>query len=217
MFPLLQRIGRGFLSRFEGQPRSGQVLLWLLRGVFGAIVISMAMIAFRHFTDVTPNDPIQAYTSFFGILGLGFLLVLSDILIRDKQITTISAIYVGLLLGLLLGNILSTALEPFLFEWDAAKGAAPQSVKIFIEQGGKDARGHPQGPPRGPGAEPAQGHRDAAHHSAVLLHHDLDLAADQGRIPLHHPLRGVLQADQGKQTPRSRYQCHHRRPNCRYL
>jgi uncharacterized protein YacL len=106
------------------------VLLWLLRGVFGAIVISMAMIAFQHLSEVAPDDSVQAFAAFFAILGLGFLLVLTDVLIRDKQITTISAIYVGLLLGLLLGHILSTALEPFLFEWDSTKTDAQQAVKV---------------------------------------------------------------------------------------
>jgi uncharacterized protein YacL len=118
---LLRRFWGWLSSHFEGQPRSGQVLLWLLRGAFGAIVISVGMIAFRHFSDESPEDPTRAYLAFLGILGLGFLLVLSDVLIRDKQITTISAIYFGLLLGLLLGNILSTALEPFIFEWDTIK------------------------------------------------------------------------------------------------
>jgi uncharacterized protein YacL len=38
----------------------------------------------------------------------------SDILIRNKQITTISAVYFGLLLGFLLGTLFTTALEPFI-------------------------------------------------------------------------------------------------------
>jgi uncharacterized protein YacL len=40
------------------------------------------------------------------------------VLVRNKQITTISAVYFGLLLGLLLGNILSAALDPFIFDWE---------------------------------------------------------------------------------------------------
>ena len=92
------------------------------------------------------------------------------LLVRNKQITTMSAIYFGLLLGLLLGHILSTALEPFLF--DCRSRTRPRHRRA--------ARCR------------------AAHHRRLLLHLRLDAAADQGRIPLHHPLRGVLQADQGE-------------------
>ncbi len=133
MFHLLRRTWRWLASCFPGRPQQGQVLLWVLRGVFGAIVISMAMIAFQ-FTLGTPADSERqpdtgpAYLVFFSILGGGLLLVLTDIWIRNKQITTISAIYFGLLLGLLLGNILSTALEPFLFEWN------PQATTPWQQQ-----------------------------------------------------------------------------------
>jgi uncharacterized protein YacL len=102
-------------TRFEGRPRSGTVVLWLLRGLFGAIVIGLAMAAFRQYQSMSPDDPTPAWTAFLVILGVGFLIVMTDVLIRNKQITTLSAVYFGLLLGLLLGNILSTALDPFVF------------------------------------------------------------------------------------------------------
>jgi uncharacterized protein YacL len=113
----LSRLGHHFAKR----PSSGSVLLWLLRGIFGAICIGIAMLAFRHFSE-GPGDPANAYLAFLCILGVGLFIVLTDVLIRNKQINTLSAIYFGLLLGLLLGNILSTALEPFLFDWGTARG-----------------------------------------------------------------------------------------------
>ncbi len=116
----LSRVRELVASKFQRQPRSGQVLLWLLRGAFGSIVISMAIIASRHFSEAYPDELRLGQLAFWSILGLGFLVVATDHLIRDKQITTISAVYVGLLLGLLLGKILSTALDPFLFDWDPA-------------------------------------------------------------------------------------------------
>jgi uncharacterized protein YacL len=97
-------------------PPSGRLLLWLLRGIYGAVCIGIAMLAFRHFS-MEGSDLANGYIAFFCILLVGFLIVLTDVLIRNKQITTLSAIYFGLLLGLLLGNILSTALEPFIFDW----------------------------------------------------------------------------------------------------
>jgi uncharacterized protein YacL len=119
--PLLDRVSRYFSKR----PPSGYVLLWLLRGVFGAICIGIAMLAFRHFSE-GPGDATNGYLAFACILGAGLFIVLSDILIRNKQITTLSAIYFGLLLGLLLGNILSTALEPFVFDWGTMQNATGQ-------------------------------------------------------------------------------------------
>jgi uncharacterized protein YacL len=123
----LARLG----SRFEGRPSSSQVLLWLFRGVFGVIVISMAMITFRYLGDDVENIH-RAWLAFFGILGGGVLVVVTDLLVRDKQITTISAVYFGLLLGLLIGNILSTALEPFLFEWGATLTPGQAQRKAFV-------------------------------------------------------------------------------------
>lgn len=117
MTALLKGVWQRLTGRLEGVPTTGQVLLWVFRGVFGAIVISVAMLSFQHIQQSAPDQPVQAWMAFVGILSTGVLLVATDLLIRDKQITTISAIYFGLLLGLLLGNILSTALQPFLFEW----------------------------------------------------------------------------------------------------
>lgn len=63
-----------------------------------------------------------------GIFALGGIIVLSDMLIGHKQITTLSAVYFGLLLGLLLGNILCTALDPFF-------RLASQQDRIPLRQG----------------------------------------------------------------------------------
>ncbi|MBY0229298.1 MAG: TRAM domain-containing protein [Gemmataceae bacterium] len=91
------------------------------------------MLAFQHFHESVA----QAWTAFFAILGLGLLVVATDILVRDKQITTISAIYFGMLLGLLLGNILSTAIEPFLFDWDTSRDGGIGAIHVSLEQEGK--------------------------------------------------------------------------------
>jgi len=123
----------GFTRYFSRRPPSGRLLLWLLRGVFGAICIGIAMLAFRHFSE-GPGDTANGYLAFFCILGAGLLIVVTDVLIRDKQITTLSAIYFGLLLGLLLGNILSTALEPFIFDWDTSRPAAKALPHLVVHK-----------------------------------------------------------------------------------
>src|SRR5262249_3967989 len=60
-------------------------------------------------------EPTNGVVAFLIVILVGFGIVLVDLLVRNKQITTISAIYFGLLLGLLLGQIFATALDPFLF------------------------------------------------------------------------------------------------------
>jgi uncharacterized protein YacL len=114
---------RNFLRRvfpFAGRSPQGpydtnDVLLWFLRGAFGIIIIGMAYIAAQYFNQGTQKqrDPAMGMWAFGAILGIGILVVVTDILVRNKQITTISAVYFGLLMGLLLGTLFYTALEPF--------------------------------------------------------------------------------------------------------
>jgi uncharacterized protein YacL len=100
------------LSTWLGQPSpSGHILLWLLRGVFGAIVIGVAWVAFSHYDRL--REPDSGVLAFLAILLLGVLVVAGDMATRNKQITTISAVYFGLVLGFLLGTLFTTALEPF--------------------------------------------------------------------------------------------------------
>jgi uncharacterized protein YacL len=131
--PFLSRLSRYLAKR----PPSGHLLLWLLRGIFGAICIGIAMLAFRHFSE-GPGDTSNAYLAFFCILGAGLLIVISDVLIRNKQITTLSAVYFGLLLGLLLGNILSTALEPFIFDWSAPRSSPGPAPHLIVRPADKE-------------------------------------------------------------------------------
>src|SRR5262249_21732414 len=132
------------LGNAEHRPPSGQVLLWLVRGLFGAIVIGVAMIAFRHYA-VDTRDTFSAWVAFFAILAVGMLVVITAVLVRNKQITTLSALSFGLLLGLLLGNILSTALEPFLFEWDAPRSnATPVVVHVTFPSDAKGPESQPE-------------------------------------------------------------------------
>jgi uncharacterized protein YacL len=88
------------------------MLLWLLRGAYGILLIGMALYAFNLFFDV--ENPTKGILVPLGILAIGGLVLFTDIKDRQKQITTISAIYFGLLLGLLLGYLFSMALEPLI-------------------------------------------------------------------------------------------------------
>jgi len=104
----------GIWSAFTGggTSSSGNMVLYLLRGCFGAIIIGTAVFASNYFNGPPYLDDKMATVAFVAILAVGFLVVACDLLVRSKQITTISAVYFGLLLGLLLGTLFSTALEP---------------------------------------------------------------------------------------------------------
>src|SRR5262249_19079100 len=87
------------------------MIMWFLRGCFGALIIGVAIFALNYFDRY---GFVASLAAFVGVLLVGALVVAGDVMLRDKQITTLSAIYFGLLLGLLLGTLFSSALKPFL-------------------------------------------------------------------------------------------------------
>jgi uncharacterized protein YacL len=109
--------------RGRGSSGSGRMVLYLLRGCFGAIIIGTAILAYNYFVQKTSStNDVLAIIALVGILAVGFLVVAIDILVRSKQITTISAVYFGLLLGILLGTLFSTALEPLVSDKQILQG-----------------------------------------------------------------------------------------------
>jgi uncharacterized protein YacL len=123
---------RKFLDWLRGQgarSQSGNVLLWLLRGAFGVIVIGLALVvSARPETNV---DFLGRALIFAGIVATGIFVVTIDLAVRNKQITTISAVYFGLLLGMLLGTLFSSALAPFLPDWTTDK-QTQEAVRLLI-------------------------------------------------------------------------------------
>jgi uncharacterized protein YacL len=88
------------------------MLLWILRGCFGIIIIGMAT-GFLTFTS-DGTLPLPNIITFAAILLIGVGAVAIDLIVRNKHITTISALYFGLLAGFLLGQLFSIALRPLL-------------------------------------------------------------------------------------------------------
>src|SRR5205807_4487139 len=66
------------------------------------------------------------------ILCAGAFVVATDLMVRNKQITTVSAVYFGLLLGLLLGTLFSIALEPFIGDWFNNSRQLLQGLRLLI-------------------------------------------------------------------------------------
>jgi len=135
MFPKkLQSILNYLLAEINPQSYRGNFLLWVLRLCFGVIIIGMAWVAFVHFDRGSggEHDPAAGLKAFATILGLGFLVLFTDVLIRNKQITTISAVYFGLLLGLLLGTIFSQSLVWVLPEDWAKQTGRKDLIQLLI-------------------------------------------------------------------------------------
>jgi uncharacterized protein YacL len=95
------------------------MLLWILRGVFAIVILAMATssLIFLSQESQAPQAPIAGLLVFAGFLLTGIVAVVVDVFVRNKQITTISAVYFGLLLGLLLGWLFSAALEPVIKDY----------------------------------------------------------------------------------------------------
>jgi len=98
-----------------------QILVWIIRGFFLVIMLGLSIAAFQYFEKNGHSEKsisfMQGVLSLFATQGLALFVVAIDIAIRRKEITTISAVYFGLLLGLLLGNLLVVGLDPFLFDF----------------------------------------------------------------------------------------------------
>ena len=107
---VLSPFRRLFGDEFGLGPSSVNVILWILRGCFFAIMIGIGWIAFQFFAREDQGDWVGGTLAFVAIMGAAFLVVTTDLLVRNKQITTISAVYFGLLMGLLMGSLLSMAL-----------------------------------------------------------------------------------------------------------
>ncbi len=88
------------------------MLLWLLRGAYVALLLGIAVFVASIYVDA--EDRTNAIVVPTGILLFGSLVMFTDVRERQKQVTTISAVYFGLLLGLLLGYLFSLVLEPLM-------------------------------------------------------------------------------------------------------
>jgi uncharacterized protein YacL len=88
------------------------MLIWLLRGVYIALLMLIAAVAANVFVEheQTANSILVPV----GIILIGAVVLFTDVREKQKQITTISAVYFGLLLGLLIGWLFSLAVVPIL-------------------------------------------------------------------------------------------------------
>jgi len=101
------------------------MLLWLLRGAYVALLVGLALFTASVFVE--NGDRAKTVIVPLAILVFGGIVLFTDVREKQKQITTISAIYFGLLLGLFIGWLFSMALRP-LFE--SAFPSTPQVTQV---------------------------------------------------------------------------------------
>ena len=101
------------------------MLLWLLRVAYAALLVGVAGFAASLFADA--GDRTKAVVVPLVMLAVGGVILFTDVREKQKQITTISAIYFGLVMGLLLGWLFSMAVEPVL---EAAFGDFTRMVRV---------------------------------------------------------------------------------------
>ena len=84
------------------------MLLWLVRGVFAALLVIASVFMFSALNDEKLSG--WAIVAPLIILALGGTVLFTDLREKNKQIATVSAVYFGLLMGLLLGALLSVVI-----------------------------------------------------------------------------------------------------------
>lgn len=106
------------------------MFLWLLRGLYLLILAGTAAYITQHYSGLirTSDAELGPVILFSGIMGCGLLAILFDVLYPKKSISTISAVYFGLLVGSLLGHLLGLAFGPALSVWGNVSLSVPFSL-----------------------------------------------------------------------------------------
>src|SRR5438093_10080883 len=115
------------------------MLLWLVRTCFIVAILSAliagAVVYFetRHLDPTLgEDDKLTGISAFIILFMIATVAVTADLFVRHKQITTISAVYFGLLLGLVIGSLFSMALEPILLKGPPSTKDLVQPLRLLI-------------------------------------------------------------------------------------
>lgn len=111
---------------FAIAPGVATMLLWLLRVLYIILVVGMAAVAL--FNKIDASAPWSGLWAAMAIIGIGGLILFTDMWEKNKQINTLSAIYFGLLLGLFLGWLFLLVLERVL----PAMGGLDEVMRVFV-------------------------------------------------------------------------------------
>jgi uncharacterized protein YacL len=113
------------------------VLLWIIRGIFLLLVIGLATSLALGIGELLAERNTEAailvsYISLAAVILVGVGVVAVDLSWRNKRITTLSALYFGLLLGLLFGYLFSQAIIPLIKPNDVRADWVTQPLQMLI-------------------------------------------------------------------------------------
>jgi uncharacterized protein YacL len=120
---------------------SSWVLLWLVRFVFVvmSIGIGISMFFFVDNQNRSVDNPaalskatLIGVAAFLAVMVVPAIVIWADVRTRNKQITTISAVFFGLLIGFLLSTLFWQALQPIISEYLSRESQAERLVHLFI-------------------------------------------------------------------------------------
>jgi uncharacterized protein YacL len=123
---------RAWFTHDDDKAKRSYLLVLVLRGLFAALAIGIGTGLLFYYDQQKKFGVGLASFATTLIIGLSALVV--DTRTRNKQITTISAIYFGLLLGFLLGTLFWTALQPILHTYFSLEENSPPEklAKLFV-------------------------------------------------------------------------------------
>ncbi len=112
--PVLDRFFNSESNNDEGMFRDILTPLFALRIIFLFAASALALVIFRQVSDEKSGlDVGPAWLVSVGIISLAIVVVLIDVIVRKKQIDTISAVYFGLIVGLFLTYVAGLVISPF--------------------------------------------------------------------------------------------------------
>ncbi len=118
------------------------MLLWLLRGCYVALMLAVAVFTFTfYFADL--KNVVGGVFAVLGLLAVGGLVLFTDMREKNKQISTVSSVYFGLLFGLVIGWLFGLGADaicqsmPGAFSSEAEEGRALATrlsalIRVFI-------------------------------------------------------------------------------------
>ncbi len=105
------------------------MLLNLIRAVFVLVVAGLG-VRLARIAGVSQLNPILL---FIGVMIVGIIIIVADLMTPRKRIQTISAVYFGIIVGLILSNLVQSAFEPTLLSLpDDQRQALSALLMIFI-------------------------------------------------------------------------------------
>src|SRR5262245_12986875 len=108
---MFERLRQWFRLSKGVQSTPGNVLTLVVRGVYAALIIRIATGVLYYYGR---TNVLFGLLLFGCILLVGVAVLVLDALSKNKQITTISAVFFGLLMGFFLSDLFWTALDPII-------------------------------------------------------------------------------------------------------